>query len=83
MGEAVGISEASVIARLDRYQSLGLVSRIGAVFRPHSVGMSTLAALAVPSEELERVAELVNGYARRQPQLRAGSSLQPLVRCHR
>jgi len=63
MGEAVGISEASVIARLDRYQSMGLISRIGAVFRPHSVGMSTLAALAVPSEDLERVAELVNAYA--------------------
>ena len=63
MGEAVGLSEASVISRLARYQSLGLVSRIGVVFKPHSIGMSTLAAMAVPDQELEEVAALVNGYS--------------------
>ena len=37
----------------------GVISRIGAVVRPNTVGASTLAALAVSPERLEAVAELV------------------------
>ncbi|OAN51084.1 AsnC family transcriptional regulator [Paramagnetospirillum marisnigri] len=62
LGEKLGINEDEVIARLDRLSRGGSVSRVGAVFRPHAVGASTLAALAVPPEELERVAALVNAY---------------------
>ncbi|HSD96173.1 MAG TPA: hypothetical protein VLB06_03420, partial [Sulfuricaulis sp.] len=40
----------------------GAVSRVGAVVRPNTVGVSTLAAMAVPPERLESVAALVNGY---------------------
>ncbi len=39
------------------------VSRVGAVVRPNTVGVSTLAAMRVPTEQLEAVAALVNGYA--------------------
>ena len=58
----LGVTEAEVLARLDVLKSAGAVSRVGAVVRPNTVGVSTLAAMAVPPEQLESVAALVNGY---------------------
>lgn len=62
IGACLGIDETSVIARLRRLQSMGLVSRIGPVLAPHRAGWSTLAAMAVPEPRLEAVAELVSGF---------------------
>lgn len=47
---------------LQQLQSNQLISRVGPVFRPNRVGASTLAAMEVPVERLEAVAEIVNGY---------------------
>ncbi|MFZ2300433.1 MAG: Lrp/AsnC family transcriptional regulator [Gallionella sp.] len=58
----LGVSEADVLETLTRLQACGKVSRVGAVFRPHSIGSSTLAALAVPVEKLDEVAQLVSSY---------------------
>ncbi len=63
LGERLGLSEAEVRSRLAALKDQGAVSRIGAVFKPHSVGASTLAALAVPPDDLEQVADLVTGFA--------------------
>ena len=52
--------EGWVRATLARWQREGVVSRVGAVFRPGSIGVSTLAAMAVPREDLARVAALVS-----------------------
>ena len=41
----------------------GLLSRVGAVFAPNTVGSSTLAALAVPAERLDAVAAFVSSHA--------------------
>ena len=60
LAERLGVGEAVVLARLMALREAGSVSRVGAVFRPHAVGASTLAAMAVPPEELERVATLVS-----------------------
>lgn len=57
------VREQDVLQALRRLQSEGTVSRVGAVIAPHRAGVSTLAALAVPEERLDEVAELVNGYA--------------------
>jgi DNA-binding Lrp family transcriptional regulator len=57
------VSESAVLEALARLQETGALSRVGAVVRPNTVGVSTLAAMAVPPERLESVAELVNGYA--------------------
>ena len=38
------------------------MSRVGPVFRPKRLGASTLAAMAVPRERLQSVAELVSRY---------------------
>jgi len=57
------ISEAEVLQALAQLKANGAVSRIGAVLRPNTVGVSTLAAMAVPPAELEQAAALVNTYA--------------------
>lgn len=62
LAETLGIAEAEIIDRLERLKNAGAVSRVGAVIRPHAVGASTLAAMAVPVVWLERVADLVSGY---------------------
>lgn len=59
----LGVSEARVLAMLAQLQARGMVSRVGAVFRPHSIGASTLAAMALPADKLDEVAELVSAYA--------------------
>jgi DNA-binding Lrp family transcriptional regulator len=58
----LGVDEAEVLAGYRRLSEAGLVSRIGAVLRPHSCGWSTLAAMAVPEAGLEAVADLVSAY---------------------
>lgn len=58
----LGITEQAVLETLERLQAQGVVSRVGPVFRPHRLGASLLAAMAVPAERLLEVAELVSGY---------------------
>ncbi len=58
----LGVSEAEVLGALTRLKQQGAVSRVGAVLRPNTVGVSTLAAMAVPNAELESVAALVSAY---------------------
>ncbi len=58
----LGVSETEVLTTLARLQQQGAVSRVGAVLRPNTVGVSTLAAMAVPNDELETVAALVSAY---------------------
>ncbi len=58
----LGISEGLVLKLLKKLEAQGLISRVGPVFAPRRVGASTLAAMAVPAEELERVAAIVNSF---------------------
>ena len=59
---ALNTSTEVVIEKLKELQAKGAVSRVGPVFSPNTVGVSTLAAMAVPAEKLEQVAEQVNAY---------------------
>jgi len=63
VAETLGISERQVLDRLQRLQDIGVVSRVGPVFRPNRVGVSTLAALAVPPDSLAQVADVVSAFA--------------------
>ena len=63
MAATLEVSEEEVLAALQRLQELGVVSRVGPVFRTHAVGVSTLAAMAVPKARLEEVAKVVNSFA--------------------
>jgi len=52
----------TLLDHLRELQVRGVVSRVGPVFRPNTIGASTLAAMAVPPAQLERIAALVNGF---------------------
>lgn len=63
LARRLGVDEVLVIDTLQSLQERGLISRVGAVFRPNVVGVSTLAALAVPVTRLEAVAIQVSAFA--------------------
>jgi|TARA_B100000315_G_scaffold259695_1_gene316727 DNA-binding Lrp family transcriptional regulator len=60
IAEQLGTTEQDVLQRLHALEQRGAISRFGAVFRPFAVGVSTLAALAVPDDRISETAELVN-----------------------
>ncbi|MBV2235272.1 MAG: Lrp/AsnC family transcriptional regulator [Sterolibacterium sp.] len=54
--------ELEVLASLRRLHEEGAISRVGAVFSPRRIGASTLAALAVPADRLDAVADEVSAH---------------------
>lgn len=58
----LGIGEGALIGMLDELHKRGVISRIGPVFRPNRVGVSTLAAMSVPVEQLECVARIISAF---------------------
>lgn len=63
LAEQLGVDEAAVLENLQRLQAEGVISRVGPVFRPNRLGVSTLAAMAIPGDELVKVAEIVSSFA--------------------
>lgn len=62
IAKQLGVYELTVLENLRRLQTEGVISRVGAVFRPNRIGVSTLAAMAVPDEELDAVAAIVSSF---------------------
>lgn len=62
LADQQGVTEEEVIETLESLQQRGLISRVGPVFAPQRAGASTLAALSVPREELQRVAGIVSRF---------------------
>ena len=62
IAKQLGVYETTVLETLQRLQTEGVISRVGAVFRPNRVGASTLAAMAVPADEIEAVAAIINEF---------------------
>lgn len=62
LAEQQGVTEEEVIGTLEALQRRGLVSRVGPVFTPQRAGASTLAAMAVPEDQLEMIAAVVSRY---------------------
>ena len=60
IGEHLRISEDEVIHHLARLSAAGAVSRVGPVFSPGCIGVSTLAALAVPEARLEALGQWIS-----------------------
>ena len=63
IGEALNIDECEVIKRLSSLTDRGYISRVGATIRPNTAGASTLAAMSVPQQQVEKVAALVGAEA--------------------
>lgn len=62
MANRLGSTEQDVIRALEELKNSGALSRIGPVFNHKKAGASTLAAMAVPEDELAEVAERVNAF---------------------
>jgi DNA-binding Lrp family transcriptional regulator len=60
IGRQVGMTEDAVIRRLQELEEGGAISRFGAVFKPNVAGASTLVAVAVPENAIEKTASLIN-----------------------
>ncbi len=60
VGRSAALGEQETIEAFRRMQRHDLISRIGAVVRPNTVGASTLAAVQVPPDRLEEVAGMVS-----------------------
>jgi DNA-binding Lrp family transcriptional regulator len=60
IADQLGLDEQAVINRLQELEHAGAISRFGAVFKPNVAGASTLVALAVPTADIERTAQLIN-----------------------
>ncbi len=59
----LGMAEAELIRRIDGLLERGLLSRFGPLYHAERLGGAlTLAALAVPPEDFEQVAEQVNAF---------------------
>ncbi|MGQ9366668.1 Lrp/AsnC family transcriptional regulator [Azospirillum sp. ST 5-10] len=60
----LGLAEDEVVARLRAHLDAGLLTRFGPLYDAERLGGGlTLAALAVPAEDFERVAAIVNGFS--------------------
>ena len=63
IAQQLGNTETETIDALKSLSADGTISRVGPIFRPHSIGTSTLAAMAVPTEQLDQVASIVSSYS--------------------
>ena len=59
MAKRLGSNEQEVIRLLQKLKEQGYISRVGPVFKPRKVGYSTLAAMAVPCDQLHTIADYV------------------------
>jgi DNA-binding Lrp family transcriptional regulator len=60
---ALGLSEDELIGRIGRLLSDGTLTRFGPMYHAERLGGGlSLAAMQVPSDDFERVADIVNGF---------------------
>lgn len=60
LAQGLGLCEHTLLSLLARDLGAGRISRVGAVFAPNVIGVSTLAALSVPTAQLDRVAARIS-----------------------
>ena len=61
--QALGLTEAELLDRLKALRSAGIISRFGPLWHAEKMGGGlTLAALSVPAERFDEVADLVNSF---------------------
>ncbi|MGR9098936.1 MAG: Lrp/AsnC family transcriptional regulator [Gammaproteobacteria bacterium] len=60
IARSLGVSEEDVLNALTELMENRYISRIGPIIPPNHIGVSTLAAMAVPDDRLAVVADIVN-----------------------
>ena len=62
MAQQLGVSEDEILSTVSKLQHDGVISRVGPVFTPNRIGVSTLAAMSIPEAELECVARIISAF---------------------
>ncbi len=62
IAHSLGITEQDVLFAFEQLNQQKFISRIGLVIPPNHIGVSSLVAMAVPSDQLELVAAIINQY---------------------
>lgn len=62
IAQQLNVSEDEVIKTTQSLQERGVISRVGPVFRPNRIGVSTLAAMSIPEDKIECVARIVSAF---------------------
>ncbi len=62
LGEAVNVSEAEALERVERLYERGVFRRFGPVLNPPVIGSSTLAAVQAPEDRFDEIADVINAY---------------------
>ena len=63
LADKLNTDTEKVMSRAQTLLASGAISRIGPVFRPNTIGVSTLAAISVPTEQIEQYAAIVNQFS--------------------
>jgi DNA-binding Lrp family transcriptional regulator len=64
IGEQLGMEEEEVIGRIKKLRDSGFIRKLGAVISPAKIGyVSLLAAINVPEDSIDSVAEIINSYS--------------------
>ncbi len=59
----LNVTESEVLQVFQDLNEQNFISRIGAIIPPNHIGVSTLAAISVPENKLERVAAQINKFS--------------------
>ncbi len=63
IAERIGIDEAEVLERIKRLQKSGRIRQLRPIIDSKKLGLkSTLVAMSVPENKIEKVAEIINSY---------------------
>lgn len=62
IAQKLNVSENDVLQALQTLSEQNFISRIGAIIPPNQIGVSTLAAISTPENELEIVAKKVSAF---------------------
>lgn len=62
IADTLGVTEEDVLSAFDELNARQFISRIGPVIPPNHIGASLLAAMAVPPDRLQDVAERISAY---------------------
>jgi len=63
IADRLGVTEEDVLSALTELNNQHFISRIGAIIPPNHIGVSTLAAMAVPELHLQTVADKISAHA--------------------
>ncbi len=62
IAQSLGITEEEVLSLFKELTEHGFITRIGSVISPNRLGVSTLMAISVPPEKLQKTAEIINQF---------------------